>query len=268
MIERVLATDMARRARQSQAQARPRSSSATRASPSTCQRTRPRVAAGQGRPVREAFELSRSIAMRSTRSCSTASSWSATSGSTRTNPTTRRRFPVPKRDVAKAKALLKEAGVTGPHVVDLMVPNNRRPAGRRGAAVDGRGDRLRSQDPRHRVRDLAEAGRERRVSTLSDGWSGRSDPDGNSYIFHACGRRRTTPAIATRTSTPGTTKRASRAIRPSARRSMRTITAKYLAPGSIKYLYHRRVLVALSDKVEGYRQMPDGLIRVVGVKLK
>jgi peptide/nickel transport system substrate-binding protein len=26
--------------------------------------------------------------------------------------------------------------------------------------------------------------------------------------------------------------------------------------------------VALSDKVEGYTQMPDGLIRVVGVKLK
>ena len=38
--------------------------------------------------------------------------------------------------------------------------------------------------------------------------------------------------------------------------------------GSILYLYHAQVLVALSDKVEGYKQMPDGLIRVVGVKLK
>jgi hypothetical protein len=34
------------------------------------------------------------------------------------------------------------------------------------------------------------------------------------------------------------------------------------------YLYHTQVLVALSDKVEGYKQMPDGLVRVVGVKLK
>ena len=33
-------------------------------------------------------------------------------------------FPVPKRDVAKAKALLKEAGVTTPLTLDLMVPNN------------------------------------------------------------------------------------------------------------------------------------------------
>ncbi len=31
-------------------------------------------------------------------------------------------FPIPKRDVAKAKALLKEAGVTLPVTVDLMVP--------------------------------------------------------------------------------------------------------------------------------------------------
>ena len=38
--------------------------------------------------------------------------------------------------------------------------------------------------------------------------------------------------------------------------------------GSIVYLYHTQVLVALTDKVEGYKQMPDGLVRVVGVKLK
>src|SRR3982074_2046844 len=32
-------------------------------------------------------------------------------------------FPIPKRDLAKAKALLKEAGVTGPLTLDFMVPN-------------------------------------------------------------------------------------------------------------------------------------------------
>src|SRR3954451_21428787 len=31
-------------------------------------------------------------------------------------------LPIPKRDVAKAKALIKEAGVTTPIVVDFMVP--------------------------------------------------------------------------------------------------------------------------------------------------
>ncbi|TJW92377.1 ABC transporter substrate-binding protein, partial [Neisseria gonorrhoeae] len=36
----------------------------------------------------------------------------------------------------------------------------------------------------------------------------------------------------------------------------------------IIYLYHRTLLIAHSGKVEGYRQMPDGLVRVVGLKLK
>ena len=42
---------------------------------------------------------------------------------------------------------------------------------------------------------------------------------------------------------------------------------KHLADGSIIYLYHRRVLIAHTT-VDGYKQMPDGLIRVVGLKLK
>src|SRR3982075_343622 len=38
------------------------------------------------------------------------------------HPYYQKAFPVPKRDVAKAKALLKEAGVTLPVAVDMMVP--------------------------------------------------------------------------------------------------------------------------------------------------
>ena len=52
------------------------------------------------------------------------------------------------------------------------------------------------------------------------------------------------------------------------KKAYETVTRKQLANGSIIYLYHPQVLVALTDKVEGYKQMPDGLIRVVGVKVK
>src|SRR6202042_3629013 len=38
------------------------------------------------------------------------------------HPYYQKAFPVPKRDVAKAKALLKEAGVAAPITVDFMVP--------------------------------------------------------------------------------------------------------------------------------------------------
>jgi peptide/nickel transport system substrate-binding protein len=34
------------------------------------------------------------------------------------------------------------------------------------------------------------------------------------------------------------------------------------------YLYHRKLLIAHTTKVEGYKQMPDGLVRVIGLKLK
>ena len=36
----------------------------------------------------------------------------------------------------------------------------------------------------------------------------------------------------------------------------------------IIYIYHRTLLIAHTRKLEGYRQMPDGLVRVVGLKLK
>jgi peptide/nickel transport system substrate-binding protein len=36
----------------------------------------------------------------------------------------------------------------------------------------------------------------------------------------------------------------------------------------IIYIYHRKLLIAHTTRVEGYRQMPDGLVRVVGLKLK
>jgi peptide/nickel transport system substrate-binding protein len=34
------------------------------------------------------------------------------------------------------------------------------------------------------------------------------------------------------------------------------------------YLYHRRIIIAHTTRLEGYKQMPDGLVRVVGLKLK
>jgi peptide/nickel transport system substrate-binding protein len=34
------------------------------------------------------------------------------------------------------------------------------------------------------------------------------------------------------------------------------------------YLYHSKWLIAHTTKLEGYKQMPDGLVRVVGLKLK
>ena len=34
------------------------------------------------------------------------------------------------------------------------------------------------------------------------------------------------------------------------------------------YIYHRKILIAHTTRLEGYKQMPDGLVRVIGLKLK
>src|SRR6476660_7293316 len=100
------------------------------------------------------------------------------------HPYYQKAFPIRGRDVAKAKALLKEAGVTPPIAVDFMVP--------KGAETEAVAQVVQSMaaeagfDMKIRVTEFAtslkqaEAG-EYQAFMLA--WSGRIDPDGNSYIF-------------------------------------------------------------------------------------
>jgi peptide/nickel transport system substrate-binding protein len=36
----------------------------------------------------------------------------------------------------------------------------------------------------------------------------------------------------------------------------------------ILYLFHYKILIAHTAKLEGYKPVPDGLVRVIGLKLK
>src|SRR5204862_5223622 len=93
-------------------------------------------------------------------------------------------YPVRPRDVAKAKALLKEAGVTPPVNVDLMVP--------KGAETEAVAQVLQSMasetgfDLKIRVTEFATSLKQAESGEYQAyllAWSGRIDPDGNSYIF-------------------------------------------------------------------------------------
>ncbi|MGH8429684.1 MAG: ABC transporter substrate-binding protein, partial [Solimonas sp.] len=100
------------------------------------------------------------------------------------------------------------------------------------------------------------------------GWSGRIDPDGNSFSFQTCnsplnvGKFCEKEVDAAHAAARATSDVAER------KKAYEIVAKRFLSEGSIMYLYHTQVLVAHSNKVEGYRQMPDGLVRVVGVKLK
>jgi peptide/nickel transport system substrate-binding protein len=100
------------------------------------------------------------------------------------------------------------------------------------------------------------------------GWSGRSDPDGNSYSFHVCGQPQNTTGYCNKEVDAAHAEARSKSSLADRKKAYEKVAEKYLADGAIIYLYHAQVLVAHTDKLEGYKQMPDGLIRVIGLKLK
>jgi peptide/nickel transport system substrate-binding protein len=178
-------------------------------------------------------------------------------------------FPVRPRDVAKAKALLKEAGVATPVSVDFMVP--------KGAETEAVAQVIQSMaaeagfDMKIRVTEFAtslkqaEAG-EYQAFMLA--WSGRIDPDGNSYIFLKTGA----PQNYSAWSNPDADKALddARLVTDQAQRKAiyEELTKLALDEEPILYIFHRKLLIAHTTRLEGYKQMPDGLVRVVGLTLK
>ena len=185
------------------------------------------------------------------------------------NPYYQEKFPVPKRDVAKAKALMKEAGVTGPLTLDFMVPNG--PETRAVAEVVQSMAAEAGFDLKIRVTEFATSlkqGEDGAYQVYLIGWSGRSDPDGNSFSFQTCGSPQNNAKYCDKDVDAAHQEARTKSDPAERKKAYEKVAAKFLAEGSIIYLYHTQVLVAHTDKVEGYKQMPDGLVRVIGIKLK
>ena len=99
-------------------------------------------------------------------------------------------------------------------------------------------------------------------------WSGRTDPDGNLYIFHKCKAPQNNGNYCN-AEVDKLLEQARTASDPAERKSIYEKVTKLILDDNPKlYLYHRRVLIAHTAKLEGYTQMPDGLVRVIGLKLK
>jgi peptide/nickel transport system substrate-binding protein len=185
------------------------------------------------------------------------------------NPYYQQAFPVPKRDLAKAKALLKEAGVTTPFDVDFMVPKGAEPQSvaevvQAMAAEIGINMKIRVTEFATSLKQ-AEAG-EYEAYLLA--WSGRSDPDGNLYSFYKCKAPLNYPGSCN----ADIDKLLDESRVPSDQAQRKAIyenlTKLILGNEAILYLYHPRVLIAHTVRLEGYRQLPDGLVRIIGLTLK
>ena len=176
-------------------------------------------------------------------------------------------MPIPKRDVAKAKALLAAAGVPRPSFT-LVTPTTS--DAQRLALVVQAMTREAGFDVKIQAAEFATS-----INMADKGdfeayvlaWSGRPDPDGNLFSFHGCKQ----PLNYAGYCDAETDKllAQSRTLRGVAERKavFEQIAARVLKERPIIYLYHRNWLWAFSAKLNGVRQIPDGLLRVTGLKM-
>jgi peptide/nickel transport system substrate-binding protein len=179
------------------------------------------------------------------------------------------KFPVPKRDVAKARALIKEAGVATPIAVDFMVPNN--PESRAVAEVMQAMAAEAGFDLKIRVTEFATSLNEAEKGNFNLyflAWSGRTDPDGNIFSFAACNGPLNYGKYCDQKVDELLTQ-ARTATTFSVRKTLYEQAAAEILPrGGVIYLYHRTLLFAHGPKLAGFKVMPDGLIRVTDLELK
>jgi peptide/nickel transport system substrate-binding protein len=185
------------------------------------------------------------------------------------NPYYMAKYPTPKRDIAKARALIKEAGVATPIAIDFMVPNN--PESRAVAEVMQSMTAEAGFDLKIRVTEFATSLNEAEKGNFQLyflAWSGRTDPDGNIFSFASCkgplnyGRfcDQGVDELLTRARTATTTAERKALYEKAA--------GKILPEGGVVYLYHRTLLFAHGNRLHGFKVMPDGLIRVTDLTIK
>ena len=97
-------------------------------------------------------------------------------------------------------------------------------------------------------------------------WSGRADPDGNIFSFDACKQPLNyagycKPEVDEILNKTRTTRDAGER-----RKLFEQLAAIALKDRPIVYLYHRHWLWAYTAKLSGLRPVPDGLVRVQGLK--
>jgi peptide/nickel transport system substrate-binding protein len=175
--------------------------------------------------------------------------------------------PVPKRDVARARALLKEAGVPNP-VVTLMTPTTS--DAQRLALVVQAMTREVGFDVKVQATEFATS------LNLADkgdfdayvlAWSGRADPDGNAFSFYGCKQPLNYSGYCNAETDALLNQSRTQRDPTERRKTYEQMAAKVLKERPIIYLYHRNWLWAYSPKLSGVRNVPDGLLRVTGLKM-
>ena len=177
-------------------------------------------------------------------------------------------IPTGPRDLAKAKALIKQSGVPIPIQVSINVPNTSGPT--QEAEVIQAMVREAGFELKINLIEFAsslQAATQGNFEAYLIGWSGRADPDGNLYAFMRTGvgqndahysnavvddrldQARQVPGVAERRAHYANMWQAQRADMP------------------LIYLFTPVNIVGMSAKLSGFRAVPDGMIRLQGLEM-
>jgi peptide/nickel transport system substrate-binding protein len=221
---------------------------------------------GRDARVREAFELSLDrdaiVQVAQDGEAMPGNQWVAP-----TNSWYVKSVPVPKRDVARAKALLKEAGV--PNASFTLVTPTTSDAQRVAQVVQAMakeaGFDVKIQSTEFSTSlDLADKGQ---FEAYVLAWSGRADPDGNLFSHLGCKQplnysgwcRAEIDELMTRSRATSDPKERAKLFEQIAQAEAKD--------KPIVYLFHRHWLWAYTGKLAGFKPMPDGLVRLQGLAL-
>jgi peptide/nickel transport system substrate-binding protein len=221
---------------------------------------------GKDARVREAFELALDrdgiVQVAMDGEADVGNQWVAPS-----NAYYSKNVPIPKRDVARSKALLAEAGIPNPSFT-LVTPTTsdaQKIAQIVQAMVKDAGFDVKIQSTEFATSiDMADKGQ---FEAYVLAWSGRADPDGNLYNFDFC-KAPLDYAGYCKPDVDELLNRSRSALDPSERKKIyEQIAAIVLKDRPIVYLFHRHWLWAHTAKLSGLRTIPDGLVRVQGLKM-
>ncbi len=176
--------------------------------------------------------------------------------------------PLQKRDVERARQLLADAGQEN-FTFEMMVRPDRDfqvPAQVMQAMLAEAGITM-IINTTENVTQL-EASRQGNYESYMSFWSGRVDPDGNTFMFYTCNAGGPNRMGYCEPEVEKLLTQARQTLDPAARKAIykQALDIKYHDRPDLS-LWHRQLFMATSANVENYSLLPDGLIRLQGVTL-